>query len=248
MTSSSQPLAIVLIGYGKMGQIVEKIARHRGHHIAAVVRKTDTPEVATQKIRTGQVAIEFTTPEAAAQNARLCLQNRLPLVSGTTGWLEAKAAFERDCLAEGGSFFWASNFSIGVHLFFKMSRLMSQLAAPQAYLPHITEIHHTQKKDAPSGTAITLAEQILPSFAQFRHWALAQGKPLAADALPITALREEGVVGTHTLFLEGQHDQISLTHKAHTREGFALGAVVAAEFLHNKKGVFGMDDLLKIDL
>ncbi|WP_027002232.1 4-hydroxy-tetrahydrodipicolinate reductase [Hugenholtzia roseola] len=244
MTSSPPALALVLIGYGKMGQIIEKIAQERGHHIAAVVQKTDTPEVAAQKIRLGQVAIEFTTPEAAAQNAYLCLQNRLPLVSGTTGWLDAKAAFERDCLAEGGSFFWASNFSIGVHLFFKMSRLMSQLAAPQAYQPHITEIHHTQKKDAPSGTAITLAEQVLPHFQKLQQWTLNQGQDLAPATLPIEALREEGVVGTHTLFLEGEYDQISLTHKAHSRQGFALGAVVAAEFLYGKKGVFGMDDLI----
>jgi 4-hydroxy-tetrahydrodipicolinate reductase len=232
-------MKILLIGYGKMGKAIERIAVERGHDIAGrwdVGSNTEFPKA--------DVAIEFTQPEAAPANLRRCIDAHLPVVCGTTGWQSQKEEVERYCRDHDGTLFYASNFSLGVNIFFRLNEMLARMMAHHPeYIPGLEEIHHIEKKDAPSGTAITLAEGILRNLPRKKRWTLKAGDDPAA--LPITAIRKDAAPGTHVVTYRSTVDELELRHTAHSREGFARGAVLVAEWLPGKKGVFGMDDFLK---
>ena len=236
---------IALIGYGKMGKAIEKIAIEKGHQITAIVDSKNPIELL--KINNIDVAIEFTRPELARKHMVYCLEIGLPIVVGTTAWKEDLPAITDMVNKQNGSLVHASNFSIGVNLFFEMNKKLAKIMeAHPAYKLEMTEIHHTQKLDKPSGTAVTLAEEIIEQNTNYKHWRLAEDNKLVNEnEFFIHALREENVPGTHLISYESQIDSIHFEHIAHTRDGFALGAIVAAEWLQNKKGIFTMKDVLQ---
>ena len=236
---------IALIGYGKMGKAIEKIAIEKGHQITAIVDSKNPIELL--KINNIDVAIEFTRPELARKHMVYCLEIGLPIVVGTTAWKEDLPAITDMVNKQNGSLVHASNFSIGVNLFFEMNKKLAKIMeAHPAYKLEMTEIHHTQKLDKPSGTAVTLAEEIIEQNTNYKHWRLAEDNKLVNEnEFFIHALREENVPGTHLISYESQIDSIHFEHVAHTRDGFALGAIVAAEWLQNKKGIFTMKDVLQ---
>jgi len=230
-------MKIALLGYGKMGKTIEKMALQKGHEI--VYKSTSSSQ--SGNFKDAQIAIEFSIAETAPANIKRCFEAQIPVVCGTTGWLDQKIDVEKACQNCNGSFIYASNFSVGVHLFFNLNKHLAKLMEPwNEYDIAIEEIHHTQKKDAPSGTAISLAEDVLP-FTNKKKWALDN---IAHDAIPIKALRETGVKGTHSVGFTSKIDTITIKHEAHTRDGFAKGAIIAAEFLIDKKGVFTMSDVM----
>ncbi|MFT4032884.1 MAG: 4-hydroxy-tetrahydrodipicolinate reductase [Siphonobacter sp.] len=236
-------MRIVLLGYGKMGKVIERIARERGHEIVGRIEEINRPDFAAFSPASADVVIEFSHPSAAFQNLKDSLGQGLPTVCGTTGWLEHRPEIEELCAKTHGAFFYASNYSIGVNLFFRLNKILAKLISPYPdYKVTMTEIHHIHKKDAPSGTAITLAEDILSVNDRLSAWRLEDGDGLST--LPIQALRQGEVPGTHIVEYTSGVDTLEIKHTAHNREGFALGAVVAAEWLVGKSGVFGMDDLL----
>jgi 4-hydroxy-tetrahydrodipicolinate reductase len=235
-------MKIALIGFGKMGKAILPIARERGHEVT-LVRSASELETLTHE--NTDCAIEFTRPEAAVANIRFCISQRIPVVVGTTGWYAEYDGLCHEVQNTQSSLLAATNFSIGVNLFFHVNKVLAQLMNryPE-YDVNITEIHHTEKLDAPSGTAITTAERILQSLDRKNSWKL---HPAAApDQIEITALREPDVPGTHEVRWQSDIDELTITHTAHGRRGFALGAVLAAEFLHGKQGIFTMNDLLQI--
>ncbi len=237
---------ILLIGYGKMGKAIETIAKERGHTIAGIIA---APEDALQTLLQSSqvdVAIEFTEPQAAEQNVTTCLNHGVPVVSGTTGWADRFEAIRTYCQEKQGTFFYASNFSLGVNLFFMLNEYMAKLMGTQgtSYQITVEETHHTEKKDAPSGTAISLAEGIIANHPMYKQWELMQESPLSENTLPIAAFRKPDVPGTHIIRYQSEIDTISIEHEAHSRKGFALGAVVAAEWVQQKKGFLTMRDLL----
>jgi len=236
---------IALIGYGKMGKAIEKIAIEKGHKITAIVDSKNPIEL--MNINNIDVAIEFTRPELARKHMIFCLEKGLPIVVGTTAWKEDLPAITELVNKQNGSLVHASNFSIGVNLFFEMNKKLAKIMeAHPAYKLEMTEIHHTQKLDKPSGTAVTLAEEIIEQNTNYNHWRLAEDDELENEnEFFIHALREENVPGTHLISYESQIDSIHFEHVAHTRDGFALGAIVAAEWLQNKKGIFTMKDVLQ---
>jgi 4-hydroxy-tetrahydrodipicolinate reductase len=236
---------IALIGYGKMGKAIEKIAIEKGHKITAIVDSKNPIEL--MNINNIDVAIEFTRPELARKHMVFCLEKGLPIVVGTTAWKEDLPAITELVNKQNGSLVHASNFSIGVNLFFEMNKKLAKIMeAHPAYKLEMTEIHHTQKLDKPSGTAVTLAEEIIEQNTNYNHWRLAEDDVLVNEnEFFIHALREENVPGTHLISYESQIDSIHFEHIAHTRDGFALGAIVAAEWLQNKKGIFTMKDVLQ---
>jgi len=233
-------MKIALIGYGKMGKAIENIALERGHSI--VLKIND--DIDNYNIKTADVAIDFSIPEAAVKNISNCLKNGVPIISGTTGWLKnyhdmVALAKERD-----GAFIYASNFSLGVNIFFELNKQLAKMMSNLSqYNVDIEEIHHTQKLDAPSGTAITLAEGIIANTTN-ENWSL--GKTNEANIIPIESKRIEAVPGTHFVNYNSNVDTISISHTAHNRQGFALGAVIAAEWIIGKTGVFTMNDVLNI--
>ncbi len=235
---------LAIIGYGKMGKTIEKIALDRGHKIVAKIDKLQNNDISILTEKGAEAAIEFTEPSSAFENLKYCIENKIPVVSGTTGWLDKYDALSEICQQEKGAFFYASNFSVGVNLFFKLNKLLAELMAQHNYTAKIEETHHTQKKDAPSGTAITLAQGILQRNKQYEKWALKDKGD--ENSLPIEAFRVNDVPGTHEITYHSEIDDISIKHTAHSREGFALGAVIAAEWLLGKTGVFGMQDMLKL--
>ncbi|MCB0375079.1 MAG: 4-hydroxy-tetrahydrodipicolinate reductase [Sinomicrobium sp.] len=232
-------MKIALLGYGKMGKMAEKTAVQRGH---AVVKRIRSGGGDTD-VSGADVAIEFSVPSAAFNNISLCLEQGVPVVSGTTGWLEEYDKAVALCRQKKGALLYASNFSLGVNLFF---RLNARLAEMMRGFPHyeaaIEEVHHTQKRDAPSGTAITLAETVIANSAKTR-WVL---HGTAEGAVSVEAKRIAGVTGMHTVRYTGPHDTVLIQHTAHNREGFALGALMAAEWIVGKKGVYTMDDVLNL--
>jgi 4-hydroxy-tetrahydrodipicolinate reductase len=249
---------ILLLGYGKMGKAIEQIALERGHQIAGRIDRNDGPEhnradLESLKPDHVDVVIEFTTPESAVDNINYCLQRGWPVVCGTTGWLSHRAEVEQRCREKKGAFFYASNYSIGVNLFFQLNKKLAQFMRNYpSYHVSMTEIHHTEKKDAPSGTAITLAEGVMEHLPDKRRWVLKKGatdssRTEVTDAVEIESLREGIVPGTHTVRYESAVDRIEISHVAHSRQGFALGAVIAAEWIIGREGVFGMNDLLGND-
>ena len=233
-------MKIALLGYGKMGKEIEKIALKRGH---SIVIKADIDSI--YDINYADVAIDFSVPTSAVGNITNCFNNNVPVISGTTGWLSQYNDVIEQCKAANGAFIYASNFSLGVNIFFEinkyLAKMMNQL---NQYNVSIEEIHHTQKLDAPSGTAITLADGIIQN-SDFNNWTLAED--ISKDGeIPITAKRIENVPGTHTVTYESEVDRIDMIHIAHNRQGFALGAVIAAEWIIGKTGVFTMNDVLNI--
>lgn len=239
---------ILILGYGKMGKTIERIAVERGHTIVAKVDVEKRDET-LDKLNPHEVdvAIEFTQPEAAPSNIRYCLKNGIPVISGTTGWLKEKSAIEDYCIEQNGTFFYASNFSIGVNIFFRLNQFLAGIMkAYPDYEPSLEEIHHTQKKDAPSGTAITLAEGMMKSLTNKNDWYLVgRATDDTQHTIPITSKRESDVPGTHIVKYQSAIDEIEIRHAAHSREGFALGAVLVAEWIKNKKGILSMDDFIK---
>lgn len=233
-------MKIALLGYGKMGKTIEKLALERGHEIVLKIDDSKT----SYDISVADVAIEFSTPDSAFGNIVSCVQKQVPVVVGTTGWLKNYDKAVEICKENRGAFLYASNFSIGVNVFFALNKKLAKLMAPlKNYDVSIEEIHHTQKLDAPSGTAITLAEGIIQN-SDKTAWKLGQAK---TTEIPIEAKRVENVPGTHIITYESQVDTIEIKHTAHSREGFALGAILAAEWILGKEGVFSMTDVLGID-
>ena len=231
---------IALLGYGRMGKAIESIAKLRGHEVVAIIDK-DNPKDA---LNGAEVAINFSVPSAAVANITHALNEGVAVVCGTTGWLESRADIESLCAAKKGAFLYASNFSLGVNIFFVLNeKLAEMMGQHKQYDASLTEIHHTQKLDAPSGTAITLAEGILPHIDK-NTWALEE-EAKGMD-LPIKAARLSEVPGTHTVAYNSEIDKISIEHIAHNRDGFALGAVIAAEWVNGKSGIFTMKDVLNI--
>ncbi|MDH5475576.1 MAG: 4-hydroxy-tetrahydrodipicolinate reductase [Cyclobacteriaceae bacterium] len=231
---------IALIGYGKMGQAIEKIALTRGHKIVA---KVELDTVTTGDLIEAHVALEFTQPESAYNNIKKCIDLGIPVLSGTTGWIEKKEQIETYCRTKDSTFFYASNYSIGVNLFFKINEIVAEIMNSNTqYNVSMEEIHHTQKKDSPSGTAITLAEGILKHLENKNKWQ--EGNSEKSTILPIYAKREGSVPGTHSVSYESEMDNITLTHTAYTRDSFALGAIMVAEWLKDKKGVLSMTDYM----
>ncbi len=232
---------IALLGYGKMGQAIEKIAKTRGHQIVLTKEETPTKE----ELQNIDVAIDFSTPEAAFDNIKTCLENHVKIVSGTTGWLEKYNQAVTICNQNNGSFIYASNFSVGVNIFFQLNQILAKMMAPHnEYQVEMEEIHHTQKLDAPSGTAITLANGIIEN-SHYSDWYL-EGTTPKENAIPIKDKRIGIIPGTHYIHYQSDIDSIEIKHTAHKRDGFALGAVIAAEWLQEKTGVFDMQDVLNL--
>jgi len=236
---------ILLLGYGKMGKIIGEIAESRGHIIAGKINIDNKEDLSLLDPNDIDVAIEFSQPEAAFENISWALNHNIPIVVGTTGWLEKKSSIEKLTLGKNGSFFYASNFSIGVNIFFKVNEFLSKLMNESSgYEVSIEEIHHTAKLDAPSGTAITLAEGIIRNLNSKNSWSLEGEKNRNEDSIEITSKRIDPAPGTHKIKYQSPIDDIEITHTAHSRQGFALGAVLVAEWIPNKKGVLSMDDFL----
>ena len=236
-------MKIALLGYGKMGKVIEQIALSRGHEI--VLRKSrETPY---DQLADADVAIDFSIPDAAVGNISECLHTNVPIVSGTTGWLTHYEAMVALCQETNGAFIYGSNFSLGVNLFFELNAHLAKMMSKfDQYSVSMEEIHHTQKLDAPSGTAITLAKDIIEN-TNYSSWVLKSesSKDNQNNQLEIDAKRTENVPGTHTVLYNSEVDAIEIKHTAHNREGFALGAVIAAEWIVGKKGVFTMKDVLE---
>ncbi len=237
-------MRIMLIGYGKMGKAIEQIALKRGHTVPVKIDMSNGVELKNITPEVVDVAIEFTQPESAFENIRQCIENGIPVVSGTTGWLERRGEIEALCNTKGGAFFYASNFSVGVNLFFHLNKYLAKIMnAHPEYDVATEEIHHTAKKDAPSGTGITLAEGLLENIDRKKQWVNEPAK--TAEELAIISKRIDPYPGEHTIVYSSAIDNIEIKHTAHSREGFATGAVMAGEFIAGKKGIFGMEDMLK---
>ena len=230
-------MKIALLGYGKMGKTIEKIATERGHEVVLKIDKT----IENYDLSKVDVAIDFSVPDAAFNNITTCFKKQLPVVCGTTGWLTDYDKAAKICEQENSAFLYASNFSIGVNLFFELNeKLAKMMSAFSNYSVEIEEVHHTQKLDAPSGTAISLAHQIIENSSK-KAWQLNKANE---NEIPIYAKRIENVPGTHRVSYKSEIDSLEIKHTAHSREGFALGAVIAAEWLKDKKGVYKMKDVL----
>lgn len=232
---------IILLGYGKMGRIIERVAIERGHTISARIDENNRAEIALVK---GDVAIEFSHPDAAFDNIRTCLLKNIPVVCGTTGWLSRKPEIDQLCMEQEGAFFYASNYSLGVNIFFKVNEYLSRMLNnfPE-YDVEMDEIHHTEKRDAPSGTAISLAEGVMRNMNRKKTWVNENSEN--PDELVIKSFRIAQIPGTHVVKFASPIDDIEIKHTAHSREGFAKGAVHVAEWIRDKKGVLSMDDFLK---
>lgn len=234
---------IALVGYGKMGKIIEQVALSRGHVVDVKIDIDTLADFNPEKFAQVDAAIEFTGPHTAFQNVMKCLDMNTPVVCGSTGWLEHLPEVESKCTAVNGSFIYASNYSVGVNIFFEVNKKLAQLMEGQhQYDMSIREIHHTQKKDAPSGTAISLAEQIMENNSAKKSWI--NDKPGQKEELLIQSERIDPYPGLHEVVYQSEIDEIRIIHNAHNRNGFALGAVMAAEYICNKKGIFTMKDVL----
>ena len=243
MCSKTLKMNIAIIGYGKMGHEIEKICRERGHTIVCTIDMNEEDKFESEEFKSAQVAIEFSSPESALNNYRRAFAANVPVVSGTTGWLDNIDEVKQACEKEGQTFFYASNFSLGVNILFAVNKYLANIMNDfPEYNVHIEETHHIHKLDAPSGTALTIADGILESIERKKQWKLDEQN--SGDDLKINSFREGEVPGIHTIKYESEVDSIVLTHDAKSRKGFALGAVVAAEFTAGKKGFLGMKDML----
>lgn len=238
-------MKIALIGYGKMGKAIEEIALERGHEIVLKISSENSNQLTSDNISKADAAIEFSTPSLAFNHVKFCIDHGIPVVCGTTAWLDKLPEIQTLAKEKNGSFIYGSNFSLGVNLFFAINEYVAKIMNDHnAYKTTITEIHHTAKLDAPSGTAITLAEGILSGNTTFNKWV--KGFAQKNDELPIISERIDPAPGTHIVSYSSEIDTIEIKHEAHTRKGFAIGAVIAAEWLYGKKGVYSMKDVLGI--
>jgi 4-hydroxy-tetrahydrodipicolinate reductase len=238
-------MKIVLIGYGKMGKAIEEIALSKGHEIILKINDENLADLNITNLERCDVAIEFTNPESAIGNMKSCIDADVPVVCGSTGWVAKQAEIIKYCKDKNGTLLYSSNFSIGVNIFFELNKKLAELMSHQKeYTVSIEEIHHTQKKDAPSGTAISLAQQIIDKRDDIGNWVL-NSIPTAKE-INITSKRIDPAPGTHHVKYNSDIDDIEIIHTAHSRKGFAAGALTAAEFVFGKKGVFTMSDVLKI--
>ncbi|MBN9351976.1 MAG: 4-hydroxy-tetrahydrodipicolinate reductase [Chitinophagaceae bacterium] len=235
-------MKIALIGYGKMGKAIEQIAIQQGHEIVLKIGSSNLSELNSGNIEKADVAIEFSKPEVAFENVVFCLNNDTPVVCGTTGWIEKLPEAEKLCIVKNGSFLYASNFSIGVNIFFEINKRLAKLMSDRKeYNVEIEETHHIHKKDAPSGTAISLAREIIEE-GKKKKWVKVQSN--SAEDLFIKSIRTGEVPGTHVVTYSSENDAIEIKHTAHNRMGFAAGAVASAQFIKNKTGIFTMKDVL----
>ena len=238
-------MKIALIGYGKMGKEIEKIALDRGHEIVLKIDITNPEDLNIENLKKADVAIEFTIPASATANYKLCFEAGIPVVSGTTGWLEKQAEVHQLCKDLNGTFFYSSNYSLGVNIFFALNKKLAELMANHSeYSVEMKEIHHTQKLDAPSGTAITLAEGIIENMPVKKLWV--NHTTGLSDEIGIISEREGQVPGTHIINYDSEVDYIEISHCAKNRKGLAFGAVLAAEYSFGKKGILTMNDLLNL--
>jgi 4-hydroxy-tetrahydrodipicolinate reductase len=234
---------IALIGYGRMGHEIEKIAVERGHKIGLIIDINNQHDLTVDNLKGIDVAIEFTIPASAINNYKTCFDAGVPVVSGTTGWLKQWDEVADYCKANNCAFFYASNFSLGVNLFFDLNRKLARLMKPfDSYRVEMTEVHHTKKLDAPSGTAISLADDIIAEYEALKGWVNQSGSD--KSMLEIQSLRQGEVPGIHTIKYDSDIDYIEITHSAKSRQGFAFGAVLAAEYAAGKIGILSMNDLL----
>jgi len=241
--SSAKSLKIALIGYGKMGKAIEEIAIQKGHSIILKIDADNLEDFTVTKLQQCDVAIEFTSPHSAVQNIKNCIDAGIPVASGSTGWLEEWPGVKKYCEEKNGTLIYASNYSIGVNIFFEVNKkLASMMSSHTAYNVMVEEIHHTAKKDAPSGTAITLAEQVLAAYPRKKNWV--NDVTNSEEELSIISKRLDPAPGTHHVKYSSVIDDIEIIHTAHNRKGFASGAVLAAEYIAGKKGIFTMQDVL----
>jgi 4-hydroxy-tetrahydrodipicolinate reductase len=237
-------MKLALIGYGKMGKEIEQIAVSRGHSVVLKIDVDNQHDLTIENLSGADVAIEFTTPATAVGNYMICFEAGVPVVSGTTGWLDQRNIVDKKCMVLNGCFFYASNFSLGMNLFFELNKILARMMKPfPEYDITMTEIHHTQKLDAPSGTAITLAEGILNENKSKKSWTIDQ--PKSKEELHILPIRKDPYPGLHSVKYDSEVDYIEITHNAYSRKGLALGAVLASEFCLGKNGIFTMSDMLK---
>jgi 4-hydroxy-tetrahydrodipicolinate reductase len=242
-------MKIALLGYGKMGQIIEQFAVERGHEIVLKISSGNQAELTTANLSKADVAIDFSAPNTALNNIYACFDANLPIVVGTTGWYGQLQEVKNHCLSSNNTLLYGSNFSIGVNLFFHVNKVLAKLMNNfPAYEVQVEEIHHTQKLDAPSGTAMTIAEEIIGNLDRKKEWVnelvdTPFEEVLKSDQLLIASQRIENVPGTHTVVYSSEVDEIELKHTAHSRAGFALGAVIAAEWLEHKQGFFNIADI-----
>ncbi|QCK16036.1 4-hydroxy-tetrahydrodipicolinate reductase [Mangrovivirga cuniculi] len=244
-------MKLAIIGYGKMGKTIEKIALDRGHEIVNIVEERGANVLKQLSQNGAEVAIEFSQPEAAAENIKACIDQKVKVVSGTTGWLDKMDEIKKYAKQKEGTFFYASNYSVGVNLFFHLNEWMANLMSRYSdYNVKMEEIHHTEKKDAPSGTAITLAEGIVKNHPDIQNWKLFEGDNVPENSpeniVPILSKRIDPTPGTHEIIYKSDIDEISIKHTAHSRTGFALGAVLVAEWIKDKQGILTMKDFLPL--
>lgn len=238
-------MKIAIVGYGKMGKAIEEIALERGHEIVLKISSSNLEEFTAENLEKADVAIEMTHPEAGKENVLRCLTAGIPTVCGTTGWTNELNEANEAAKVNDTSFLHATNFSVGVNIFFEVNKMLAKLMNEQSnYDVSMEEVHHLQKKDSPSGTALTLASQVLDNISRKTKWS---EEEKGDDILHINALREEGVPGTHAIKYTSEIDDIEIIHTAHNRKGFALGAVLAAEYVADKKGIYTMKDVLGIN-
>ncbi len=241
-------MKIALIGYGKMGHEIEKVALQRGHEIVSIIDINEDEKFSSPEFRSADVAIEFTSPQSALSNFRKSFEANIPVVSGTTGWLEHIDEIKHECSNNGKTFFYSSNFSLGVNIFFALNKYLAKIMNNLSdYNVRIEETHHIYKLDAPSGTAITLAQGLLENIDRKSSWALDDNSvdnDSADDIIKIKDFREGEIPGIHKVIYESEIDSITITHDAKSRKGFALGAVLAAEYTKDNKGFLGMNNML----
>lgn len=235
---------IALIGYGKMGHEIEKILISRSHNVHLIIDIDNQQDFTKENFKNIDVAIEFTAPHTAYNNIRKCLEIGVPVVCGTTAWLDKYDEIVELCKAQKGAFFYASNYSVGVNIFFKVNKVLAELMNPYTnYDVTVEEVHHTQKKDTPSGTAVTIAEGIIENIDRKNKWV--SETTTTPEELEVLGIRRSIVPGTHTVTWESEVDSIEIRHTAKSRQGFAVGAVIAAEFINGKEGIYSMNDIIK---
>jgi len=238
-------MKIAIIGYGKMGKMIEETSIEKGHQIGLIVDLENLADLTPQNLSGHDAAIEFTTPEAAFHNINACFDAQIPVVSGTTGWLNKIEQVWARCLKENQTLVYASNFSIGVNILFAINRYLARIMNKHnKYNPRIEEIHHIKKLDAPSGTAISLAQEILEEISRYDDWKLTDQPD--EKTIPVRAVRANNIPGIHEIYYESDFDILSIRHSAKSRKGFAIGAILAAEFIRDKKGIFSMEEVLNL--
>ncbi len=236
-------LNILLIGFGRMGHEIKQVAEERQHNVFLTIDNDNQDDFSPENLKKADVAIEFSVPDAAYDNIMKCMKNNVPVVSGTTGWLDKFYDIRKYCLENESSFFYASNFSIGVNLLFNVNRHLAKMMDQYSnYQVSIEETHHKHKLDAPSGTAVTIAESIIEEMNRINEWK--EESTDSEEAIPVKSIRKNEIPGIHKVTYESEFDTIEIKHSAKSRKGFALGAIVAAEYIYNKSGMFSMDDLL----